>query len=119
MATRCNPVLRSFYQRLLASGKPKKLALTACMRKLLTILNSDSHKSASRSARTVRFNSAVKSLDTFDFPAIPSLNKALVMERARCEYIQRWDKVIAIGNQSKSVRSAPGWACCRPISSAG
>ena len=40
VATRCNPVLRSFYQRLLASGKRKKLALTAYMRKLLTILNS-------------------------------------------------------------------------------
>ena len=40
VATRCNPVLRDFYQRLQASGKPKKLALTACMRKLLTILNS-------------------------------------------------------------------------------
>ena len=38
-ATRYNPVLRTFYQRLLAAGKPKKLALTACMRKLLTILN--------------------------------------------------------------------------------
>ena len=34
-----NPVIRDFYQRLLAAGKPKKLALTACMRKLLTILN--------------------------------------------------------------------------------
>jgi len=32
-------VIRAFYQRLLAAGKPKKLALTACMRKLLTILN--------------------------------------------------------------------------------
>ena len=39
VASRCNPVLRAFYQRLLAAGKPKKLALTACMRKLLTILN--------------------------------------------------------------------------------
>ena len=38
-ASRYNPVIRSFYQRLLAAGKPKKLALTACMRKLLTILN--------------------------------------------------------------------------------
>ena len=34
-----NPVIRAFYQKLLAAGKPKKLALTACMRKLLTILN--------------------------------------------------------------------------------
>ena len=39
-ATRCNPAIRVFYQRLLAAGKPKKVALTACMRKLLVILNS-------------------------------------------------------------------------------
>ena len=38
-ATRCNPVIQPFYQRLLTAGKSKKLALTACMRKLLTILN--------------------------------------------------------------------------------
>ena len=37
---RANPVLRTFYERLVAKGKPKKLALTACMRKLLVILNS-------------------------------------------------------------------------------
>ena len=39
VGTRCNPVLRAFYRRLLEAGKPKKVALTACMRKLLTILN--------------------------------------------------------------------------------
>ena len=39
VATRYNPIIKAFYQRLLAAGKPKKLALTACMRKLLTILN--------------------------------------------------------------------------------
>ena len=39
VGTRCNPVLRAFYRRLLAAGKPKKVALTACMRKLLIILN--------------------------------------------------------------------------------
>ena len=38
-ATRFNPVIRDFYQRRLAAGKPKKLALVACMRKLLVILN--------------------------------------------------------------------------------
>lgn len=38
-ATRRNVVIRAFYVRLLAAGKPKKLALVACMRKLLTILN--------------------------------------------------------------------------------
>ena len=39
-ASRCNPVIRDFYQRLLAAGKPKKVALTVCMRKLLVTLNS-------------------------------------------------------------------------------
>lgn len=38
-ASRCNPVLREFYQRLRNAGKPFKVAITACMRKLLTILN--------------------------------------------------------------------------------
>ena len=37
-ATRHNPAIRKFYGCLVASGKPKKVALTACMRKLLTIL---------------------------------------------------------------------------------
>ncbi len=40
VASRFNSVMRDFYQRLLAAGKPKKVALTACMRKLLVILNS-------------------------------------------------------------------------------
>ena len=40
VASRYNPIIRDFYRRLLACGKPKKLALTACMRKLLVILNS-------------------------------------------------------------------------------
>jgi transposase len=39
VASRYNPAIKRFYQRLLSGGKPKKVALTACMRKLLTILN--------------------------------------------------------------------------------
>jgi transposase len=39
VASRFNPVIRAFYQRLLARGKAKKLALVACMRKLIVILN--------------------------------------------------------------------------------
>ena len=38
-ASRCNPVIKAFYERLRAAGKPAKVALIACMRKLLTILN--------------------------------------------------------------------------------
>ena len=50
-----------------------------------------------RRIRAARFP-AVKSLDTFDFTAIPSVNKSLVMELARCEYIQRRENIIAAGN---------------------
>lgn len=39
-AIRCNPVIRDLYQRLIAKGKLKKVALVACMHKMLTILNS-------------------------------------------------------------------------------
>ena len=39
VAMRHNRVIRTFYERLLAAGKPKKVAIVACMRKLLTILN--------------------------------------------------------------------------------
>lgn len=40
---------------------------------------------------------AVKSLDSFDFKAIPSLNKMMVLELARCEWIERKENVIALG----------------------
>ena len=40
---------------------------------------------------------AVKSLDSFDFKAIPSLNKPLVLELARCDYIDRRENIIALG----------------------
>jgi transposase len=39
VGTRYNPVIKEFYTRLVATGKPKKVVLTACIRKLLTILN--------------------------------------------------------------------------------
>jgi transposase len=42
-AIRFNPIIRTFYARLKAAGKPAKVALTACMRKLLTILNAMMH----------------------------------------------------------------------------
>jgi transposase len=45
VSVRYNPEIKSFYQRLLANGKPKKLALIACMRKLLTILNAMARES--------------------------------------------------------------------------
>ena len=40
VATRYNPMIREFYERLCSAGEAKKVALTACMRKLIVILNS-------------------------------------------------------------------------------
>ena len=68
-----------------------------------------------RRIRAARFP-AVKSLDTLDFPAIPSLNKALVMELARSEYIQRRENVIAVGNSGTGkthVALGLGLAACQ------
>ena len=39
-AIQCNPVFKTTYERLLAAGKPKKVAIVACMRKMVVILNS-------------------------------------------------------------------------------
>jgi transposase len=50
VATRHNPTIRAYYQRLLSLHKPKKLALTACMHKLLTILNAMVRRQARWSA---------------------------------------------------------------------
>ncbi|GEP01887.1 hypothetical protein GCM10007887_38750 [Methylobacterium haplocladii] len=59
---------------------------------------------------------AVKSLDTFDFPAIPSLKKKmLVLELARCGYILGWENVIALGNSGTGkshIALALGLAAC-------
>jgi DNA replication protein DnaC len=50
-----------------------------------------------RRIRAARFP-AVKSLDSYDFTALPSLNKTLVLELARCEYLARRENVIALDN---------------------
>lgn len=39
VGSRYNPIIKAFYQRLVSSGKPKKVALVACLRKLLVMLN--------------------------------------------------------------------------------
>jgi len=51
-----------------------------------------------RRIREARFP-AVKSLDTFDFTAMPTLNKPLVLELARCEFVVARDNIIVLGNR--------------------
>ena len=74
-----------------------------------------------RRIRAARFP-AVKSLDTFDFLAIPSVNKVLVAELARYEYIQRRENVIAVGNSGAGkthVALGLGLAACQRGMSVG
>ena len=68
-----------------------------------------------RRIRQARFP-AVKSLDSFDFAAIPSMNKILVLELARCAYIARRENVIALGNSGTGkthVALGLGLAACQ------
>lgn len=68
-----------------------------------------------RRIRAARFP-AVKSLDSFDFPAIPSLNKALVLDLARGDYVGRRENVIALGNSGTGkthVALGLGLAACQ------
>jgi DNA replication protein DnaC len=68
-----------------------------------------------RRIRQARFP-AVKSLDSFDFAAIPSLNKLLVLELARGEYVERRENVIALGNSGTGkthVALGLGLAACQ------
>jgi len=55
-------------------------------------------RTVERRIKEARFP-AVKSLDSFDFAAIPSLNKTLVLELARCEYVARRENLIAARQQ--------------------
>jgi DNA replication protein DnaC len=72
-------------------------------------------RTVERRIRAARFP-AVKSLETFDFNAIPGLNKMLVLDLARCDYIVRRENVIALGNSGTGkthVALALGLAACQ------
>lgn len=74
-----------------------------------------------RRIREARFP-AVKSLDSFDFLALPSLNKTLVLELARSEYVLRRENVIAVGNSGTGkshVALGLGLAACQKGLSVG
>ena len=74
-----------------------------------------------RRIRQARF-AAVKSLDSFDFKAIASLNKMLVLELARCEYVERRETIIALGNSGTGkthIALGLGLAACQKGLSVG
>ena len=74
-----------------------------------------------RRMKAARFPT-VKSLDSFDFAALPSLNKMLVLELARSEYIERRENVIALGNSGTGkshIALGLGLAACQKGLSVG
>jgi len=78
-------------------------------------------RTVERRIRAARFP-VVKSFDTFDFIAMPGLNKMLVLELARCEYILRRENIIALGNSGTGkthVALALGLAACQKGFSVG
>ena len=80
----------------------------------LELLDRD-RRATERRIRQARFP-VVKSLDSFDFLAIPSLNKTLVLELARCEYLARKDNLLLLGNSGTGkthIALALGLAACQ------
>jgi DNA replication protein DnaC len=74
-----------------------------------------------RRIKAARFPT-VKSLDSFDFAALPSLNKALVLELARSEYVERRENIIALGNSGTGkshIALGLGLAACQKGLSVG
>ena len=63
--------------------------------------------------RQAKFD-VVKSLDTFDFLALPSLKKSLVLDLARCEFIERKENILALGN-SGTGKHTSRWPSAWPL----
>ena len=90
-----------------------------CQRFLLRLVELEvverEQRATERRIKAAKFP-VLKSLETFDFLAIPSLNKALVVELARCEYISRKENVLALGNSGTGkthIGLALGLAACQ------
>src|SRR5438270_9348380 len=78
-------------------------------------------RATERRIRQAKFD-VIKSLDSFEFAAIPSLNKALVLELARCEFVARRENVIAVGNSGTGkthIALGLGLAACQKGLSVG
>jgi DNA replication protein DnaC len=78
-------------------------------------------RTVERRIKEARFPT-VKSLDSFDFTAIPSLNKTLVLELARSEYVARRENIIAVGNSGTGkthIALGLGLAACQKGLSVG
>lgn len=80
----------------------------------LELLDRD-RRATERRIRQAKFP-VVKGLDSFDFLAIPALNKTLVLELARCEFLARKENILLLGNSGTGkshIALALGLAACQ------
>ena len=91
------PTFLREYEKLARQGAAEGLDHVRFLARLVELeLIDRERRMIERRIKAARFP-AVKSLDSFDFRAIPSLNKMQVLELARCEWIERRENVIALG----------------------
>ena len=116
-----HPFLRE-YDKLAAQYAAEGVRHPDYLLRLAELEVTDRHqRMVQRRIRAARFL-ATTSLDTFDFSAIPSVNQAFVMQLARCEYVERGENVIAIGNSGTGkthVALGLGLAACQRGMSVG
>ena len=110
------PTFLREYEKVAAEAARERLDHVRFLLRLVELeLIDRERRMVERRIRAAQFP-AVKSFDTFDFTAIPSLNKPLTLELARCEYVVARDNVIALGNRGTGkthVSLALGLAACQ------
>ena len=110
------PTMLREYDKIAAQCAAEKIDHPRYLLRLVELeLLDRERRTVERRIREARFP-AVKSLDSFDFTAIPSVNKMLVLELARSEFVSRRDNVIALGNSGTGkthTALALGLAACQ------
>lgn len=110
------PTMLREYDKLARNCAQEKATFPSYLLRLseLELLDRD-RRATERRIRQARFP-VVKSLDSFDFLAIPTLNKTLVLELARSEYLDRKENVLLLGNSGTGkthIALALGLAACQ------
>ena len=110
------PTMLREYDKLARTCAAEKATFPTYLLQLteLELLDRD-RRATERRIRQAKFP-VVKSLDSFDFLAIPALNKTLVLELARCEYLTRRENILLLGNSGTGkshIALALGLAACQ------
>jgi DNA replication protein DnaC len=110
------PAMLRDYQKIASICAAEKVEHTGFLLRLAELeLIEREQRSTMRRIKAAGF-AAIKSLDSFDFKAIPSLNKMLVLDLARCEYITKRQNLLLVGNSGTGkthLALALGLAACQ------